>query len=233
MIHCRGCGHPIHHTPPLRPNPAAVQEISRRASVAMRPGAAGVLVFAAALLSACAANPPACDDAAVARTIQTLVMESALDALDLVKPFARDARSSYFAGQLFTKRNWRDSDRPQIKAQHEQALARYRDGISTSLSSVTTDGYDSKARRHQCKATIRIESTASSQAMEARAVAYTVQATAKSGEFQVEIAEVDKFITLVSKDATDYVVNAIAKGVAPTPEPSMPVAQPAESERSN
>ena len=186
-------------------------------------------VIAAVLLSGCAAKPPACDDAAVARTIQSLVLESALDALDLVKPIARDSRSSYFAGKLYSRRNWRESDRAQMKAQHEQALARYRDGISTSLSSVTTDGYDSNARRHQCKATIRIESTASSQAMEARAVAYTVQATAKIGDFQVEIAEVENFITLVSKDATDYVVNAIVNGVPREPEAGGPSSATAPS----
>jgi hypothetical protein len=176
------------------------------------------LALATALLSACAGKPPGCDDAAVATTIQGLVMDPALDALDLVKPFARDARSSYFVGKLYAKRNWRETDRPQIKALHQEALARYRDGISASLSGVTTDGYDSKARRHQCKATLRLQSKASGQTLEARGVVFTVQGTAKSGEFQVEAAGLDGFVTLVSKDATDYVIDAIAKGIPREPE---------------
>ena len=175
------------------------------------------LALATALLPACAGNSPGCDDPAVVTTLQGLVMDPALDALDLVKPFARDARSSYFVGKLYAKRNWRETDRPQIKALHQEALARYRDGINASLSGVTTDGYDSKARRHQCKGTLKLQSKASGQIMEARGVVFTVQGTAKSGEFQVEAAGLDGFITLVSKDATDYVVNAIARGIPREP----------------
>ncbi len=187
------------------------------------------LALVTALLSACAGKPPGCDDPAVVTTLQGLVMDPALDALDLVKPFARDARSSYFVGKLFAKRNWRETDRPQIEALHQDALARYRDGISASLSGVTTDGYDSQARRHQCKATLKLQSKASGQIMESRGVVFTVQGTAKSGEFQVEAAGLDGFITLVSKDATGYVVNTIAKGIPREPEVGGPSSATAPS----
>ena len=157
------------------------------------------------------------DDAAVASTIGRLVMDPVVDALDLKKPVTRNQLSGYFFGALSMRRMWSSADEKHIPPLHKAALARYTDGVSTTLSGVTTDGYDSQARRHGCKANIKLKSKASGQTMEVRGVAYTVQATAKDGEFQVEVPGLDGYIAMVSKDATDYVVTAIIKGMPDQP----------------
>ena len=167
--------------------------------------------IAAIVLSACGAKPPACEDAAVARTIQQLVLEPAFAALNLKNP------RGYFIGPLLEKRHWRDADRAWVQPLLDAAIAKYTAGAETTLSTVTTDGYDSQARRHTCKATIRLQSKATGQTMELRSVAYTVQGTAKAGEFQVALEGMDPFVTMVSRDAANYAVEAILRGASARP----------------
>jgi hypothetical protein len=168
-------------------------------------------VIAAVVLSACGAKPPACEDAAVVRTIQQLVLEPAFAALNLKNP------RGYFIGPLLAKRQWRDADRAWVQPLLDAALARYSAGVETTPSMVTTDGYDSQARCHTCKATIRLQSKATGQTMEVRSVDYTVQGTAKDGEFQVALGGMDPFVTMVSRDAASYAVEAILQGAPADP----------------
>ncbi len=187
------------------------------------------VAIAAVALSGCAPKPPACDDAAVASTIHQLVMDHVTDSMDLKKPIGRDALSGYYFTALSLKAMPRATDREHIPGLQQAALAGYTGGASTILSAVTTDGYDSQARRHSCKATIKLQSKATGQTMEVRGVPYTVQGTAKAGEFLVESPGLDEFIATVGKDAIDHVVSAITKGLPAlrAPDEQRPAAPPA------
>lgn len=169
--------------------------------------------IAAFALSACSSKPPACDDAAVASTIHQLVMDHVTEGMDMKKPFGRDALSRYYFAETAFNSKLLATDKEHIPDLQQAALARYIEGASTSLGAVTTDGYDSQARRHTCKATVKLQSKASGRTMEVRGVTYTVQGTAKAGEFLVESQGLDEFIVMVGKDGIDYVVGAIVKGL--------------------
>ena len=199
----------------------------RRASMLLP---AAIACFA---LAGCAPKPPACDDAAVVQSIHQLVMGQVADAMKLEKSVGRNELARGFQDHLSLFIFLHSSDRERIPGLHKPALARYTEGASTSLSAVATDGYDSQARRHQCKATIKLKSQATGQTFEARGVPYTVQATAKAGEFMVESSGLEGLVTVAGKDAIDYVVAAIAKGLTAQRQASTPTKPPADGARSD
>ncbi len=144
-------------------------------------------------------------------------METVEEAQDLHKPIGSNELSAYFFAALSLKRSYGPADKYKIAELHQQALQSYRDGISTTLAGVTSNGYDDKARRHSCKATLKMASNAGKQTMTVKSLEYTVQATAVKDEFLVEAQGLQPFITMVSRDPSDYIVAAISKGMDKEP----------------
>lgn len=164
-------------------------------------------------LAGCAAKPPACDDPAVVQSIKKMVMDPIAEAIHLTKRPNLNPLTRYYLRVFVLNALPEESEIELVLNLQRPVFARYTEGATIHLNAVTTDGYDSQARRHNCKATIQLQSKATGQTMEVRGVTYTVQATAKAGEFLVEVPGLDNFIQMVGEDAIDYVSAAVIKSM--------------------
>jgi hypothetical protein len=167
--------------------------------------ASKAMMFSAACIGlvACGNGPPDCADTKVLDRLRAAIPQ------DAVKQIADNIKA---AG------NWKRPGAQQLRA----LLDEFGRGIKVEFKDIATDGADPTAKRSSCSVAVTVktvEGLASS-----RRVSYTVQRTADSKDFLLNVADYEFLLGAIGGSFDVHAEKAMASATVPSAPIAMPVA---------
>jgi hypothetical protein len=146
-----------------------------------------------ALVTGCADKPPGCADAQVLDRISAAIPR---DAVELI------------SNNINAAGNWKRPGAEQLRTQVEA----FGKSIKVQVQSITSEGFDSSAKKHSCTAEVQIRTANGS--TESHRMAYTVQGTVDGKDFLLNMSGYGFMLSSMAGGFDIYQMRASAKGPA-------------------